>query len=77
MIFDYNPITGLVYTPLDESFFLIDISILPSGKSTSEILEEWRQCIKELGIQILDTTYKPTTEIFSPIISNVFYEVFK
>lgn len=74
MIFDYNPITGLIYKPLDDSFLIIDMELIPSEKSTAELLEEWAKFVKEIGISIINSKPEPVTKIFYPIMSNVFYE---
>lgn len=72
MIFDYNPITGLNYYSNENEFLLLE---LPEVDITEEVLEEWRKALKETGLAMVDSTV-PDIEVFSPIISNVPYEIF-
>ena len=72
MIFNYDPITGLQYTsPNHIEICIYGIPQLP-GKSMQELIDEWRECIRELGFALVDST-TPAVGQFSPIISNVPY----
>lgn len=73
MIFDYNPITGLNYFSNEQEFLILE---LPEVQITEKIIQQWREQIQKLGVALIDTSI-PNIDTFSPIISNVPYEIFR
>ena len=68
MIFNYDPILGLQYYSNHEESLIFKMAYLPPDKKAEELIKEWREGVRNLGISIMDL--RPIEEPSVPIFSN-------
>lgn len=76
MIYNYDPILGLNYYSCELEFYSLEyVPPKMTKEDIKRIIDQWKERQSKVGIQLVDSTKPTVVETYSPIYSNVPYEI--